>query len=270
MKLLMNCRPKEGGELCTAFQQDDGTIDVSRQGGGFVFARFANQDEFEKEFVKDESVPKYRLGLVTAEFLASDAAILCYSNGLAWNGAGIPWFDEVGIRQVIVSLLDELNEGGLPPLKWENGRLLVRDDYSNKAGEYFESPPSDIVVGDTTRKLWNVDGWTWYPVDFPDDGKVAGDEVKQLADGSLMFWGERARTKYDECIEGVWSENGVGRVFAFGPRTSEWVTLAKGDFEMALNSTAVDVYSENTAFGANKWRYKYWPAAGLGLLVQEQ
>lgn len=269
MKLLMNCRPKEGGELCTAFQREDGTIDVSREGSGFVFARFPNQDELEKEFVRDDTVPDFHVGIVTAEFLNPDVAILCYSNGRLWNGFGIPWFDEVGIRQVIASLVPEL-EGILPPLKWENEKLLVRDDYEENGTPYYESEPYEIRVGDTTLKLWNIDGWTWDPVEFPEEGLAPGSEVKQLEDGSLLFWGERARTKYEECVGGVWSVVGTGRVFAFGPRTLEWVTLAKGDFDMALNATAVDVYSENTANGVNKWRYKYWPGAGLGLLVQEQ
>jgi hypothetical protein len=268
--LLMNCRRKEGGGLCAAFQRDDGTIEVSPEGGGFVFARFANQAEFENEFVRDDTESPYRAGLVTAEFLTVGVAILCYSNGRAWNGWGIPWFDEVGIRQVIASLVEGIAEGTQPPLKWEGGKLMVRDDFADDADEqgYYECVPADITVDGVTRKLWHVDGWTWDAVEFPEGGKAPGSEVKQLEDGSLMFWGERARTKYEECVEGVWSPNGVGRVFAFGPRTSEWVTLPKGDFEMALNSTAVDVYSENPA--VNKWRYKYWPGAGLGLLVQEQ
>lgn len=276
---LMNCRRKVGGPLCAAFQRQDGTVDVSPEGGGFVFARFPDRAALEAEFDKVDELPPYRKGLVTADFLQPGMHIPCYANGLRWNGWGLPWFDEAGIKQVIASLDIEPDPENPPALKWQDGKLMVRDDYSDSGEtEYVESEPAETLVGDTALLLWNVDGWCWDHVLFPDEESFAPDaEVAKLEYGELMFRGERAQQKYEECITGVWSQfepnvarHGAGRVLALATNSTTWAELARGEFEVALKSTVVKVISENTVPGEKKWHYLYWPSASIGVLVQEE
>jgi hypothetical protein len=276
---LMNCRRKEGGPLCTAFQRKDGTVDVSPEGGGFVFAHFADRAALDAEFDKVDELPPYRKGLVTADFLQPGTAIPCYANGLRWNGWGIPWFDEAGIKQVIASLDIEPDPANPPALKWADGKLMVRDDFSDaNVVEYYESEPGEILVGDAKLRLWTVDGWTWDGVMFPDEDHFRpGEEVAKLPYGDLIFRGERAQQKYEECITGVWSQfepsvsrHGAGRVLALAADSTAWTELPRGDFDAARNSSVVKVISENTVLGARMWQYLYWPSASVGLLVQEE
>lgn len=275
---LMTCRRKGGGPLCEAIQRKDGTVDVSPQGGGFVFAHFTDQAALEAEFDKVDGFPPYRKGLITADFLQPGIAIPCYANELRWNGWGIPWFDEAGIKQVIASLDNEPDPTNPPVLKWADGKLMVRDNYSDSnVTEYYESEPGEILVGETKLRLWAVDGWTWDGVIFPEEYFAPGEEVAKLHYGDLLFRGERAQQKYDECITGVWSQcepsvsrQGAGRVMALVEDSTAWAEIPRCAFDAARNSSVVKVVSENTALGARMWHYLYWPSASVGLLVQEE
>lgn len=89
---------KEHGGLYEISTEDDGRIAIWPQGGGFQ--RSLSAEFFADQFVEAPALVMRR-GTVTAEFLAEDVVLPCFSDGRVWNGWGMPRFDKETALKVV-------------------------------------------------------------------------------------------------------------------------------------------------------------------------
>jgi hypothetical protein len=138
-----------------------------------------------------------RRGTVTAEFLADDVVLPCFSDGAVWNGWGMPRFDkETALK--IVSLM--------PDLSYNEATGIITLQFVGEDPEYYR--PHAITCDGEEIEVYEIGGgWTWDSVkfpetedddpsgqkgneksslilstDFPDDPAVAGMSVGQAID----------------------------------------------------------------------------------------
>lgn len=144
--------------LYEAMTLPDGLVRINAQGGGL--ARTMTEEHFASEFEQVDPVFDYRLGTVTADFLASDVIVPCYSNGKRWNGFGMPVFTlEVG-----KALL-----AAIPDLTYDE----VRDAFvwrpCDGGGEEEIYAPTAILVATDAIKVYPIGtgSWTWDTVSLP-------------------------------------------------------------------------------------------------------
>lgn len=147
---------KEKAGLYEAMTLPEGLVMISAQGGGF--ARTLTEDQLADEFVEVDPVFEYQYGTVTADFLASNVVVPCYSNGKRWNGFGMPTFTlEAG-----KSMLEMM-----PDLTYDE----VRDAFvwRPRDGEEEVYEPIAILVAREAIKVYPIGtgGWTWDAVSLP-------------------------------------------------------------------------------------------------------
>jgi hypothetical protein len=166
----MFCKRVGDPRLYEAFQLENGTITVSPQGGGFDVATFATRAEFDARFKEAEPDKTFRKGKVSAEFLPDDMELPCYSNGMRWNGWGMPWFDEETTKRV-VEVFNKAAGPDMPlSLTWVDG---VLNEYDWTEEKYYPVEVSDKIVDGKAIRLWRIgDGWTWNRVTH--DTEAAG------------------------------------------------------------------------------------------------
>lgn len=164
MKTLMLCTRVGRDELYDAYEQPAGQIQVTRQGGGFVISTFPNRAAFELEYTEITLAPTLKRGTVTADFLPGNVSLPCYSNGLFWNGWGMPLFDEEATHRVVQLCNADPAPNMIATLKWADGVLQVYD-WNEEA--YHPCAVAEYVVDDKAVRLWQIgDGWTWDAVEF--------------------------------------------------------------------------------------------------------
>lgn len=162
---------REGCAVLYTADEEDGKIAVCPQGGGFL--RYMTASEFSEMFTEVVPNLSMRKGTVTADFLPRGVAIPCYSNGMRWNGWGMPSFDRVGVDLVIPAL-----ELGLPiEYHFEANTLVMQNpEYDPNYPEDLESyenlkllriDPFSADIDGEPILLWSVgQNWTWNSVEF--------------------------------------------------------------------------------------------------------
>lgn len=146
---------KEHGGLYEISPEDDGRIAIWPQGGGFQ--RILAAEEFASQYVVAPALVMRR-GTVTAEFLAEDVVLPCFSDGSAWNGWGMPRFDkETALK--IVSLM--------PDLSYNEATGIITLQFVGEDPEDYR--PHTITCEGEVIEVYEIGGgWTWDSVKFPE------------------------------------------------------------------------------------------------------
>jgi hypothetical protein len=134
---------------------DDGSVvKFYPQGGGQQFSTKSSQ--FHKNFKLVEQAPVMRRGFVTAEFLPDGAALPCWSDGLRWNGSGMPYFERSAVEQLMTM------QESVGPMHWEGDTVVALVD-----DERAEFTPQAMPDG---TLAWGIGAgcWTWDRVAFID------------------------------------------------------------------------------------------------------
>jgi len=99
-----------------------------------------------------------RRGTVTAEFLADDVVLPCFSDGTVWNGWGMPRFDkETALK--IVSLM--------PDLTCNDATGIITLQFLGENPEDYR--PHTITCEGQEIEVYEIGGgWTWDSVKFPE------------------------------------------------------------------------------------------------------
>jgi hypothetical protein len=164
LKTLILCKRVGRNELYQALEQPNGQFEVTRQGGGFVVSVFPNRAAFDLEYAETTPDPTLKRGTVTADFLPENVSLPCYSNGLFWNGWGMPLFDEETTHRVVQLCNTDTAPDVSPTLKWADG---VLQEYDGNEETYHPCAVAEYVVDDKAVRLWQIgDGWTWNAVEF--------------------------------------------------------------------------------------------------------
>lgn len=121
---------------------------------------FANDDP--AEFIDADSAlildSTYRPALVTMPDVA-DEPVPCYTNGITWNGFGVPWFDMAGLA-VLKRNSDAMDQIGAPVT------LLIEGDvvrvYDMGEEEYFDCAMQVEIIKGKPVRMWLVgENWCW-------------------------------------------------------------------------------------------------------------
>jgi hypothetical protein len=187
-------RHKEHGGLYEVSTEADGRIAIWPQGGGFQ--RLLSAEDFASQYVVAPALVMRR-GTVTAEFLAEDVVLPCFSDGAVWNGWGMPRFDkETALK--LVSLM--------PALSYNEATGIITLQFVGEEPEDYQ--PHAITCDGEEIEVYEIGGgWTWDSIifpetenddplgqkgndksflilssDFPDDPAVAGMSVGQAID----------------------------------------------------------------------------------------
>jgi hypothetical protein len=148
-------RHKEHGDLYEVSTEDDGLIAIWPQGGGFQ--RLLSVEDFASQYVVAPGLVM-RSGTVTAEFLAEDVVLPCFSDGSAWNGWGMPRFDKDTALK-IVSLM--------PDLSYNEATGIITLQLVGEEPEDYR--PQTITCEGEAVEVYEIGGgWTWDSVIFPD------------------------------------------------------------------------------------------------------
>ncbi|RYD68549.1 MAG: hypothetical protein EOP84_29920, partial [Verrucomicrobiaceae bacterium] len=185
---------KEHGGLYEVSTEADGRIAIWPQGGGFQ--RLLSAADFASQYVVAPALVMRR-GTVTAEFLAEDMVLPCFSDGSVWNGWGMPRFGkETALK--LVSLM--------PDLTYNEATGIITLQFVGEDPEDYR--PHTITCEGVEIEVYEIGGgWTWDSVkfpetedydplgqkaneksflilssDFPDDPAVAGMSVGQAID----------------------------------------------------------------------------------------
>lgn len=168
---------REGEEILYTASVEGGTFAVCTQGGGFI--QHYTPENFAKIFKEVKPNLSQRKGIVTADFLRQDIKVPCYSNGLSWNGWGMPNFDRAGVDQVMLAF-----EPGMElEYHFEGDVLCMQNpEYDANYPENLETcenlktlkiEPFTAIIDGTPTLLWRVgECWTWNSVKFSDSDEV--------------------------------------------------------------------------------------------------
>ena len=148
-------RHKEHGGLYEVSTEDDGRIAIWPQGGGFQ--RLLSAEDFASQYVVAPALVMRR-GTVTADFLAEDVVLPCFSDGSAWNGWGMPRFDkETALK--IVSLM--------PDLSYNEATGIITLQFVGEESEDYR--PHTITCEGKAIEVYEIGGgWTWDSVRCPE------------------------------------------------------------------------------------------------------
>jgi hypothetical protein len=148
-------RHKEHGGLFEVSTEVDGRIAIWPQGGGFQ--RLLSAEQFARQYVVAPALVMRR-GTVTAEFLAEDVVLPCFSDGAVWNGWGMPRFDkETALK--IVSLM--------PDLSYNEATGIITLQFVGEGPEDYR--PHTITCESEEIEVYEIGGgWTWDIVNFPE------------------------------------------------------------------------------------------------------
>jgi len=148
-------RHTEHGGLYEVSTEDDGRIAIWPQGGGFQ--RLLSAEEFASQYVVAPALVMRR-GTVTAEFLAEDVVLPCFSDGSAWNGWGMPRFDkETALKIVSV----------MPDLSYNEATGIITLQFVGEEPEDYR--PHTITCEGEAIEVYEIGGgWTWDSVKFPE------------------------------------------------------------------------------------------------------
>ena len=138
-----------------AYTEDDGRIAIWPQGDGFQ--RLLCAEDVAIQYVVAPALVMRR-GTVTAEFLAEDVVLPCFSDGSAWNGWGMPRFDkETALK--IVSLM--------PDLSYNEATGIITLQFVGEDPEDYR--PHTITCEGEAVEVYEIGGgWTWDSVKFPE------------------------------------------------------------------------------------------------------
>lgn len=146
---------KEHGGLYEISTEDDGRIGIWPQGGGFQ--RSLSAEFFADQFVAAPALVMRR-GTVTAEFLAEDVVLPCFSDGRVWNGWGMPRFDKETALKV-VSLM--------PNPSYNEATGIITLQFVGEEPEDYR--PHTITCEGEAIEVYEIGGgWTWDIVKFPE------------------------------------------------------------------------------------------------------
>jgi len=257
LKTLMTCTKRGDTALCDATLSDDGSISVSPQGGGFVFAKFPNREAFDKEFIEKEPDRTLRRGTVTAEFLPEGVALHCYTNGLRWNGFGMPMFEKSQLSLVMDHINRELPLGHPESLKWDGDKLM---EYDGNEQEYLPCTVTTEMFDGTALQVWHIgDGWCWDSVDVAPAFFSINPRTDVYQDSAAfsqleLLWGR------------AFDDDAIGHVTALFPGES-WKKLKWTDFKMVTSAEAVLLDSGNSS--GDVWKYTYYPRTRVGIFLLE-
>lgn len=133
--------------LVDVFSDDGQTVVFYPQGGGFQHR--APHAEFHARFEPAEA-PAFRRGLVDADFV--DAPYPCWSDGMHWNGWGMPYFERETVEQLIA-------DGVLGGMRWDGDTVVVpMDDEEDRFNP-------EVINGVT---VWGIGAgcYCWDSVEF--------------------------------------------------------------------------------------------------------
>ena len=146
---------RDHGGLYETSTEGDGQIAIWPQGGGFQ--RLLSANDFANQYVVAPALIMRR-GTVTAEFLAEDVVLPCFSDGSAWNGWGMPRFDKETAMK-IVSLM--------PDLSYNEGTGIITLQFVGEDPEDYR--PHTITCEGEQIEVYEIGGgWTWDSVKFPE------------------------------------------------------------------------------------------------------
>jgi len=156
------------GGLYEVSTEADGRIAIWPQGGGFQ--RILSANDFADQYVVAPALIMRR-GTVTAEFLAEDVVLPCFSDGSAWNGWGMPRFDkETALK--IVSLM--------PDLSFNEATGIITLQFVGEDPEDYR--PHTITCEGEQIDVYEIGGgWTWDSVKFPEteDNDPLGEQANE-------------------------------------------------------------------------------------------
>lgn len=152
----------ERGGLFEARAGDDGMVSMWPQGGGFELRLSA--DQFAQQFRLAQQ-PAMAKGWVTGDFLDSVEMLPCYSDGRAWNGFGMPYFDAETAQRLVAML---------PELSYRKSDGIIQSAECG-GSEIVEYKRTTITVNGQEIVVYPIGtaSWVWDSVVFcgqPDDG----------------------------------------------------------------------------------------------------
>lgn len=127
-----------------------------RQGGGFE--RSMHSVPF-YQFYEPAPGPVMVRGTITADFLPDGVTLPCWSDGRAWNGWGMPYFE----RSTVERLRGLLRDVGGSPLEWDGDKIIARMGDDPDEIEIYE--PTTAPDG---SQVWGIGAgsWTWDSVNI--------------------------------------------------------------------------------------------------------
>lgn len=169
VRIMPQLYKSKAGGFVEVHEEKDGAVYFSSQGGGML--RSCRKEHFDATFLPAEK-PVTRRALVTAEFLlenSQEVRLPCWSDGMAWNGWGMPAFPRDSVDKLI-GLLDV--DPHIPKMRWaENGEDVVYEDGEEDAqGNPVPTVMPPVVMPDGTH-AWPIGAgsWCWDSVMFPED-----------------------------------------------------------------------------------------------------
>ena len=148
-------RHKEHGGFYEVSTESDGRIAIWPQGGGFQ--RLLSAEDFTSQYVVVPALVMRR-GTVTAEFLAEDVVLPCFSDGSAWNRWGMPRFDKETTLKIVALM---------PDLSYNEATGIITLQFVGEEPEDYR--PHTITCESKAVEVYEIGGgWTWDSVKFPE------------------------------------------------------------------------------------------------------
>jgi hypothetical protein len=148
------------GRLVQIDHEDETAVYFYPQGGGMMHS--CTKEHFYSTFTPIDR-PELRRGLVTADFLQGEdgreVRLQCWSDGMAWNGWGMPYFPRDSVDKLI-KLLDA--DPHIPKIRWaDNGEDVIYHDGEEDAdGNSVPTVMSPHVMPDGTW-AWPIGAGSW-------------------------------------------------------------------------------------------------------------
>ncbi len=129
-------------------------VEFSPQGGGFVYRM--KRDRFRETF-KAAKTPAVQTARFTADWLPADMSVEGFTDGMRWNGWGVPMLPLEEAQRLIPHM---------PGLRYDaaTDAFIMNDpDNDPETGEVYSGKP--ITVDGKAIKVYAIGAgsWCWYP-----------------------------------------------------------------------------------------------------------
>lgn len=142
------------GGLVETMDPSDDPVEFSTQGGGFVY--LMNQARFCATF-KPAEVPAVHKTRFTADWLPADMSVEGFTNGMRWNGWGMPMFTLEEAQRLIPYM---------PGLEHDASTdSFVMKSENDEPGQHETFAAQTITVDGQTVKVYAIGAgsWCWDP-----------------------------------------------------------------------------------------------------------